>query len=122
MKSISFASGTLITGSAVAVALLDYVSQMSSANNSATVEIPVLESNGTITTHTIVVSSSIQFDVADADGASNPFDEDERFPVPEFPPLDTMVAVIPPASAAEDSTNFDKAVADLDAMLDQPEA
>ena len=121
MKSITFASGALITGSAVAAALLDYVSQMSSANNSATVDLPVLESNGTISTHTIVVSSSIQFDVADADGESNPFDEDERFPVPEFPPLDTMVAVVPPATAGEDASNFDKAVADLDAILDQPE-
>jgi len=121
MKSITFASGTLITGSSVAAALLDYVSQMSSSNNSSAVDIPVLEANGTISTHTIVVSSSIQFDVADADGESNPFDEDERFPVPEFPPLDTMVAVVPPATAEADATNFNEAVADLDSMLDQPE-
>jgi len=122
MKSITFASGTLITGSAVAAALLDHVSQMSSANTSSAVDIPVLESNGTITTHTIVVSSAIQFDVADADGEDNPFDEDERFPVPEFPELDTMVAVVPPATAAEDASNFDRAVAELDTILDQPEA
>jgi len=122
MKSITFASGTLITGSAVAAALLDHVSQMSSANTSSAVDIPVLESNGTITTHTIVVSSAIQFDVADADGEDNPFDEDERFPVPEFPELDTMVAVVPPTTAAEDASNFDRAVAELDTILDQPEA
>jgi hypothetical protein len=122
MKSITFASGTLITGSAVASALLDYVSQMSANNNTATVDIPVLEPNGTIATHTIVVSSSIQFDVSDADGESNPFDEDARFPVPEFPSLDMMVALTPPDTAEEDATNFNRAMADLDSILDQPEA
>jgi len=122
MKSITFASGTLITGSAVASALLDFVSKMSAANNSATVDIPVLEANGTIATHTIVLSSAIQFDVTDADGASNPFDEDERFPVPEFPPLDMMIALTPPDTAEEDASNFNRAIADLDNILDQPEA
>jgi len=122
MKSITFASGTLITGAAVAAALLDFVSKMSAATNAATVDIPVLEANGTISTHTLVLSSAIQFEVADADGASNPFDEDELFPVPEFPPVDMMVALVPPETASEDAANFNKAIADLDSILDQPEA
>lgn len=121
MKSITFASGTLITGNAVAAALLEYVSQMSSSSNAATVDLSVLEANGTVSTHTIVVSSSIQFDVAEADGASGPFVEDDSFPVPDFPPLDQMVAITPPPTADEDASNFDRAVAEIDNVLDQPE-
>jgi len=122
MKSITFASGTLVTGDAVASALLDYVSQMSSASTAATVDLPVLEHDGTISTHTIVVSSAIQFDVTDADVASAPADEVDRFAVPDFPPLDQMVAITPPPTADEDASNFDRAIADIDNVLDQPEA
>ena len=122
MKRITFASGSLITGGAVAAALLDFVSQMSGSTNAATVEIPVLEENGTITTHTIVLSSSIQFEVADIDGEAGVINEDESFPLPVFPEIDTMVAVAPSQDAIDDADSVNRAIADIDNMLDQPES
>ncbi|GAB3607596.1 hypothetical protein GCM10027413_30050 [Conyzicola nivalis] len=118
MKSITFASGTLITSTAVASALLEYASQLSAANNSVIVDVPALEADGTITTHNIVLSSAIQFDVADVEVDSDAFTDESEFPVPEMPQLDDMVAVEPRATAAEDAKNFDRAIADIDSAFD----
>jgi len=118
MKSIRFASGALITSTAVVEALIDYVSRMSTTDNSVPVEIPVLEPNGTIVVHTVLVSSTMHFDVVDVDGDSGSADEAD-FPEPKMPPLAAMVAVTPPATADDDARNFDKAVADIDHLLDQ---
>lgn len=118
MKSINFAGGALVTGDAVAASLLDYMSQLSPTSNSVTVDIPVLEKNGTISTHTIVLSAAVQLDVSDADGGDS--DEAERFPIPELPDGDdVMVAVGPGDDAETDADNFNRAVADLDRALDQ---
>jgi hypothetical protein len=118
MKSIRFASGTLITSSAVVAALIDYVSRMSTTDNSVPVDIPVLETNGTIATHTVLVSSTVHFDVVDVDGDSG-FADESAFPKPQMPPLAAMVAVTPPDTADDDAKNFDRAVADIDHLLDQ---
>jgi hypothetical protein len=118
MKSITFASGTLITSGAVADALLAYASQLSAANNSVVVDVPVLEADGTIATHNIVLSSAIQFDVTDVEVDSDAFVDESEFPVPEIPPLDDMVAVEPSATAAEDAKNFDKAIADIESAFE----
>ena len=122
MKRINFASGSLITSDAVAASLLEYVAQMSSATNAATVEIPVLEDGGSVSTHTVVVSSSIQFEVADVEVEVGAINEDATFPLPEFPQIDTMVAVTPTQSAIDDAANVNRAIADIDNMLDQPES
>ncbi|WP_411701313.1 hypothetical protein [Conyzicola sp.] len=115
MKSISFASGTLVTSAAAAEALLGFVSTMSAENNSIVVEIPVLEQDGTIATHSVVLSSSIQFDVADSDEV---YADENELPIPELPQPDTMVAIEPRADAAEQAKNFDRAIADIDSAFD----
>lgn len=118
MKSISFAGGALTTGDAVAASLLDRVSRLSPTSNSITVDIPVLESDDTITTHTIVLSAAVQLDVSSTDRQS-PGDEAELFPVPALPADDNlMVAVIPSDDADEGADNFNRAIADIDLSFD----
>jgi hypothetical protein len=119
MKSITFASGTIVTGSAVAAALVQYVSRLPATEGASSVQIPVQEANGLVATHTIVLGPGTQFDIADIDGVTAESDEDARFPVPEWPD-ETMVAVIPETAAAPDADNFDRAVADIDSVLDDP--
>ena len=119
MKSITFASGTIVTGSAVAKALVDYVASLSGSVTSSSIDIPVQEANGTVATHTIVLGSAVQFDIADIDGVVPGEDEEERFPVPSMPE-EKMVADIPDASEDLDSENFNKAVDDIENMLDDP--
>jgi hypothetical protein len=119
MKSITFASGTIVTGSAVAKALVDYVASLSGSVTSSSIEIPVQEANGTIAMHTIVLGSAVQFDIADIDGVVSEEDEESQFPVPSMPE-EKMVAVIPDATEDLDSENFNKAVDDIENMLDDP--
>ena len=119
MKSITFASGTIVTGSAVAEALVDYVSGMTGSTTSASVEIPVREEDGTVAVHTIVLGSAVQFDIADVDDGGSEADEAERFPVPEMPDV-TMVAVIPTDEVDHEADNFNRAMADMDNVLDDP--
>ena len=119
MKSITFASGTIVTGNAVAEALVDYVSGMSGAVTSASIEIPVQEDDGTVAVHTIVLGSAVQFDIVDVDGVESADDERERFPVPEMPDVN-MVAVIPTDEVDLEADNFNRAIADMDNVLDDP--
>jgi len=118
MKSISFAGGTLTTGDAVAASLLDRVSRLSPTSNSITVDIPVLEPDDTVSTHTIVLSAAVQLDVTST-GRQSPGDEAGLFPVPELPDdNDLMIAVIPSDDSDEGADNFNRAIADIDLSLD----
>jgi len=119
MKSITFASGTIVTGSAVAAALVDYVAGLSGSVTSSSIEIPVQEADGTVATHTIVLGSAVQFDIADIDGSVSEADEEARFPVPSMPE-EKMVAVIPAAADDLEADNFNQAIADIDNVLDDP--
>ena len=119
MKSITFASGTIVTGSAVAESLVDYVSGMSGSVTSASIEIPVQEDDGSVAVHTIVLGSAVQFDIADIDGGEPDDDEKARFPVPEMPDVN-MVAVIPTDEVDLEADNFNRAIADMDSVLDDP--
>ena len=115
MKSITLASGTLVTGDAVAALLLDYVSSASPTSHSINVDIPVLEADGTVGSHTITLGSAAQIDVSDTDPET---DEAERFPVPELPVADdVMVAVVPTATADEGTDDFNRASAEIDRVL-----
>jgi len=118
MKRITFASGSLITGGAVAAELLEYVAKMPANANSVVADIPVLEPNGTVVTHSVLIGPNIQFEVADADGTEANPDENERFPAPDLPPILTIAAVMPSDIAEEDAENFNKAIADIDSALD----
>lgn len=119
MKRITYGGGSIVTGSAVAAALLEYATQISSNANSATVDIPVLEDDGTTSIHTLLVGPTTQFDVTDAEGISVP-DEAASFPAPELPVLG-MTALTRSAAAESGATSdaeaFDQAVDDLEEGL-----
>jgi hypothetical protein len=119
MKRITYAGGSIVTGSAVAAALLDYATQIASNANSSTVDIPVLEDDGTTSIHTLLVGPATQLDVSDAEAIPTQ-DEDKEFPVPELPVIG-MAAVTPSpvdeSQAESDAQHFDRAVDELEEGL-----
>lgn len=84
MKRISFGFETLITGNEVADALVQYAAEVVRHGASEPVELPVLEGNGEVTMHTILLGPATQLAVADIDGAHA---DNPDFVVPTFPPL-----------------------------------
>jgi len=86
MKQITYNGEPFVTGSQVSTALVNYVTNVASMAAAVAVDIPVLETNGTVHNHTLVLSSATQLKVVDVDG-STVEDEALRFPVPEFPPV-----------------------------------
>ena len=117
MKTISYAGGTIVTGDAVAQALLDYVTSVAQSEPNVTVDIPVREEDGTVTQHSIVLGPGTQLDVADADSLDNE-DEPKVFPVPEIGPAVELADSEPPADADLAAQEFDRAVADIEHNLD----
>jgi hypothetical protein len=86
MKRINYDGVTLVTGSAVADALVEYAATVARMNTAASVEVPVLEDNGTIGMHTLLLSGGNSLEVLDIDGSALEL-EDERFPIPDFTPI-----------------------------------
>ena len=122
MKRISYAGGSIITGAAVAAALLEYSTGVAGDATNVSVDVPVLEENGTTTIHTILLGPSSQFDVSDVDGQTPDLDEAERFPVPALPSVVTTgsvaTAVAPSAEREASARDFDDAVAHIEHALD----
>lgn len=119
MKIISFGGGSLTTGDAVAASLLECMSRLSPSSNSVSVDIPVLEADGTVGTHTIVLSAAVVLDVVKADDYTQG-EEAERFPAPAIPDADdVMVAVIPSDGADEGADNFNNAIAEINSSLER---
>jgi hypothetical protein len=111
MKRITFGGGSIVTGNAVTAALLNYATTVTDAENSVTVDIPVLEENGEVSVHTLLLSPASQFDVADVEGLSEK-QEATRFPVPEMPQIGIRGAV-------ETDGNAGRAAADFDLIMDE---
>lgn len=84
MKRITYGGGSIVTGNAIAEAILKYTTTVADAENSVTIDITVLEENGETSVHTLLLSPASQFDVADVGGMSAE-EEATRFPVPEMP-------------------------------------
>jgi hypothetical protein len=82
VKRINYDGQTLVSGTAVAVALVDYAHAVARMNSSMTIEIPVLEDNGTIIPHTLLLTAATSLETFDIDGDTA--DEASRFPVPEL--------------------------------------
>lgn len=118
MKRITFSGNSIITGSAVAVALLEYATHIALGANSVAVDIPVLEMNGKKSVHTLLLGPSSQFDVSDVDGLSSA-EETEAFPVPEFPPIGDVGVSEPSPETEADAEQFNDAVAFIDGGLDE---
>lgn len=85
MKEISIGQDCLVTGSAVADALLAYAQIVVRNGTSSTVSIPVLAPNGVVEERSILIGPATQLVVQDVDGVTD--DELARFPVPAFYPI-----------------------------------
>ena len=94
MKRITHAAENLITSNDIAERLVEYAVRVSQLNTSRAVTIPVLESNGTVADHTLVINAASQFDVVDVDGLVDG-QETDRFGEPNFPTLGTRPIVQP---------------------------
>ncbi|MEQ1736484.1 MAG: hypothetical protein ABL886_08780 [Rhodoglobus sp.] len=117
MKRITFNGGSIVTGNAVAAALLEYTTTLTDAENSVTVDITVLEDDGETSVHTLVLSAASQFDVADVVGMSE-VEEARRFPVPEMGPVG-MTAVVGDGDAARIADDVDAVMDEIDEGLGQ---
>ena len=70
MDRIHYAGDSVVTGSAIARAVLEYAKALAKANQSETVEIPTLASDGSISRSTLLIGPASQLiaDVEPADG------------------------------------------------------
>jgi hypothetical protein len=115
MKRITHPAGTFITGSAVADAILRDAARAVAFGTSATLDVPVLEANGTKSTRTLFLSPASQFEVADVDGAFA--DEDAQFPVPTSRPVVDLGDGSPaptPEELERDAREFNRVAEELE--------
>ena len=120
MKRVTHAGGSIVTGSAVADALLEYATQMERWAKSVTVDIPVLEDDGEITVHTILLGSVSALVTSEADDLADG-SEDELFPMPDFPVLSTVAVPVPHAVAQVSSDEHAEVIASIEADLESEE-
>lgn len=99
MQRIIYDGTSLVTSELVASAVMAYATDVVRLATSAAVQVPVLEANGTIVQHTILLGPATQLEVVDIDGDANAVSE-EDFPLPDLPPLILRAAPVP--SARED--------------------
>lgn len=116
MKRMKFAGGAIITGSAVADALLDYATKLSGSLASVRVDVPVLETDGTTKIHTLLIGPASQFDVEEV-AIFSPEEELELFPVPELPVIGVIAVAESLADAEADAAEFNQAVSEIDSSL-----
>jgi hypothetical protein len=95
MKRLSLGSQVLVTGNKVADALAVYVPSVERMHQSVTIDVPALEDNGDIVTHTLLIGMSNDLEITDIDGGDPALEA--RFVVPRLP------AVGGKAKAAETS-------------------
>jgi hypothetical protein len=116
MKRITYSGGSIVTGNAITAALLQYTTTVADAENSVTVNIPVLEENGEVAVHEFLLSQASQFDVADVGGVSAE-EEAKRFPVPEMPQVGIHGTVEEGGDAGRTADDFNAVMNDIDAGL-----
>lgn len=113
MKQVTFSSGSIVTGTAVASALLEYLPELTRVGKSHAVEIPVYESDGTISRHCILLTPSTTVDVADHDDIEEGV-EDELFPVPTFPAVSRIARPQSSKAAQDRARDLDSALWEID--------
>ena len=105
MKQVNYDGHTLTTGTAVAEALADYSMRVARMDTSVTVHIPALESDGTVGTHTLLLTTATSLEVLrsedEGDDAEGSGDEEARFPVPRFPGIGGSAVAIAPEDEAD---------------------
>jgi hypothetical protein len=109
MKRIIYNGEPLVTGTAVAEALVNYVTHVAGVASAVAVDVPALEPDGTVQARTLVLSKATQLAVIDVDGS----EEETRFPVPEFPPVGGQAFALPPEQIQQDAPFLDDDPLDL---------
>lgn len=112
MKRMKFAGGAIITGGMVADALLEYATKLSGSLKSVSVDVPVLETDGSTAIHTLLIGPGSQFDVEEVVIFSAE-EELALFPVPLLP----VIGVVAMPESRADAAQFNQAVADIDNSL-----
>jgi hypothetical protein len=118
MKRITYNGESIVTGNAIAEALLEYTTSVADAENSVTVDITVLEDNGETSIHTLLLSQASQFDVTDVGGIAEG-EEAWRFPVPEMPQVGISALVETNGDAARTAEDFNRIMDEIDEGLGQ---
>ena len=107
MRQITYNGERMITGTEVADAVVRYVTHVAAMAAAVAVGVPVLEANGTVQAHTLILSASTQLEVVDVDGIVGQ-DEGVRFSVPEFPPVGGQAYPVAPEAIASDAPFLDE--------------
>jgi len=118
MKRITYNGEPLVTGTQVSDAIVHYVTHVAATTSAVAIDIPVLEKNGSVQTHTLVLSVATQLKVVDVDG-STADEESDRFPVPEFPPIGGQGYAVAPQDIERDAPFIDDDLMNFDLDLDR---
>jgi hypothetical protein len=113
MKQITYNGEPLVTGTDVSDALVHYVTHVAATASAVAIDVPVLEKDGTVQTHTVLLSVATQLKVVDVAGSTTD-DELARFPVPEFPPIGGQGYAVAPHDIEEDAPFIDDDFLNLD--------
>lgn len=117
MKKVTHAGGSIVTGSAVADALLEYATQMGRWTKRVAIDIPVLEDDGTVAVHTILLGSASALVTSEIDGPVDAVEE-ERFPMPEFPTLGAVAVPVPQAEVDASTEELADVMASIEVDLE----
>jgi hypothetical protein len=118
MKRITYSGGSIVTSNAITAALLEYTTTVADAENSATVDITVLEENGETSVHTLLLSPASQFDVADVGGVTAE-NEAARFPLPAMPQIGISGTVETNSDAADTAEDINSLMDEIEHGLGQ---
>jgi len=90
MKRVNYDGRTLVTGDEVAQAIADYSVAVSRMGVGTAVTIPVLESDGSISEYTLLLTAatSLEIEPFERDPHAGDLEQERsRFPVPTFEPI-----------------------------------
>ena len=113
MKRIRFSSGSVVTGDAVAAALVEYITSVPASEGSVSVDIPVHGDDGQTSVSTFVVGADTQVEVS-AEDDPRVDHEAERFPVPELPRIGLVATIETDPHAERTAEDVDAMMADID--------
>lgn len=112
----------MVTGDVVAKSLVAYAEQLTGTRPSVSVDVPVLETDGSLCTHNLLLGPASEFsveEVAASEAWAQVSADDERamFAAPELPSIGIVGQVESLADAEKDAANFNEAVADVEENL-----
>jgi hypothetical protein len=118
MKRIIYNGEALVTGTDVADGLVHYLTHVASMTATIALDVPVLEENGSVQPHTLILSTATQLEIMDIDGMPEA-EEGARFPVPEFPPVGGQAFAVAAEDIQQDAPLLDEDPVNSAAFPDQ---